>query len=876
MMLNDGKSRFSIKGKPIYHFVGTPTFSKYTVTHVGCLAKINRAAPLDKVCVLSCGISPGLGATLNVAKPKKGSTVAIFGLGAAEGARIAGALRIIGVDLNSKRFEEAKKFGVTEFVNPKEHKKPVQEVIAEMTDGGVDRSVGLDRTINVVKEVSHTTNALGMQLDIGAIHEVNQKDRTERNHARSQILDAYVEMRISYLQTMVGKFQPPYAGAKETVDYAMTELAILVKSQNIDSSNFLEERERRDRAQGPHAHPTPPKLDPTSTSANSFVTDQAIRSAPGSDRSGPDAEIAPPPPPPTRRQQQTAAAAEAAERREVNRCSGCRRKVGLTGFRCRLGDLFCSEHRYCDRHDYSYDYKAAGREAIEQEHPAKHILIYGNEVQAAIRSSSDSNMAVSEGVEASVIYVRFKAAASELKPVLEEIERRSPRKEYVQILAECHKLYCEQRLSLVKGIVHRRISEFSKKDKLPSLTRSGCAYLMQGLMQSCANIGVKKMGELDTMPFQAAAEKKLKRQQNKGQSNRVVLVVGAVPEGSRVASLQGLSIGYIGSERVVQLSVKIGLRVLTRPVPDQLPTIYRTLGENYNERVLPSIIHETLKAVVSQNNASQLITQREAVSREVRKILTERAANFNIALDDVSITSLTFGKEFTAAIEAKQVAVQEAERAKFVVEKAEQDKRSAIIRAQGEAKSAQLIGQAIANNPAFITLRKIEAARENAHTVANAANKRICDFHFSGSFFRLRICTDEDLKRAYKNAAVEAEARFKQISEAYDVLSDPERRRIYDCSRRRRHIRRVFLLHARINFSPPTTSIFRWPVRLVSSYLTPRSWSHGLSPFSLPRWSPHSRINSSIVDDVVWSLVTAVESVSVLCFFYVFRGCTVS
>ncbi|XWS23609.1 hypothetical protein CRYUN_Cryun28dG0029500 [Craigia yunnanensis] len=146
VMLNDEKTRFSINGNPIYHFLGTSTFSEYTVVHVGCVAKINPLAPLDKVCLLSCGISTGLGATLNVAKPPKGSTVAVFGLGAvglaaAEGARIAGASRIIGVDINSNRFEEAKKFGVTEFVNPKDYKKPVQEVIAEITDGGVDRSV---------------------------------------------------------------------------------------------------------------------------------------------------------------------------------------------------------------------------------------------------------------------------------------------------------------------------------------------------------------------------------------------------------------------------------------------------------------------------------------------------------------------------------------------------------------------------------------------------------------------------------------------------------------------------------------------------------------------------------------------------------------
>ncbi|KAL2486824.1 Alcohol dehydrogenase class-P [Abeliophyllum distichum] len=141
VMLSDGKSRFSINGNPINHFLGTSTFSEYTVVHSGCLVKVDPLAPLDKICILSCGISTGLGATLNVAKPKKGSSVAIFGLGAvglaaAEGARIAGASRIIGIDLNPNRFEEAKKFGVTEFVNPREHDIPVQQVIAEMTNGG--------------------------------------------------------------------------------------------------------------------------------------------------------------------------------------------------------------------------------------------------------------------------------------------------------------------------------------------------------------------------------------------------------------------------------------------------------------------------------------------------------------------------------------------------------------------------------------------------------------------------------------------------------------------------------------------------------------------------------------------------------------------
>ncbi|KAL6522144.1 alcohol dehydrogenase [Orobanche minor] len=187
VMIEDGKTRFSKNGQPIYHFLGTSTFSEYTVVHVGCVAKINPEAPLDIVCVLSCGISTGLGATLNVAKPTKGSTVAIFGLGAvglaaAEGARIAGASRIIGIDLNAGRFSEAKKFGVTECVNPKDYDKPIQEVIADMTDGGVDRSVECTGNVNaMISAFECVHDGWGVAVLVG----VPNKDDAFKTHPSS-------------------------------------------------------------------------------------------------------------------------------------------------------------------------------------------------------------------------------------------------------------------------------------------------------------------------------------------------------------------------------------------------------------------------------------------------------------------------------------------------------------------------------------------------------------------------------------------------------------------------------------------------------------------------------------------------------------------
>ena len=155
-LMPDGTTRFYKDGKPIYHYMGCSTFSEYTVLPEISLAKINKQAPLEEVCLLGCGVTTGMGAVVNAAKVQKGDSVAIFGLGGIGlsvviGAQMAGATRIIGVDINESKYDLAKKLGATDCVNPQKLDKPIQNLIVEMTDGGVDYSFECTVNVNVMR-----------------------------------------------------------------------------------------------------------------------------------------------------------------------------------------------------------------------------------------------------------------------------------------------------------------------------------------------------------------------------------------------------------------------------------------------------------------------------------------------------------------------------------------------------------------------------------------------------------------------------------------------------------------------------------------------------------------------------------------------------
>ena len=155
-VMPDGTSRLFKDGRMLHHYMGTSTFSEYTVLPEIAVAKINKAAPLEKVCLLGCGVTTGIGAVRHTAKVEPGSTVAVFGLGGIGlavviGAVMAGASRIIGIDVNPEKFAIARQLGATDCINPREFDAPIQQVILDLTDGGVDYSFECIGNVEVMR-----------------------------------------------------------------------------------------------------------------------------------------------------------------------------------------------------------------------------------------------------------------------------------------------------------------------------------------------------------------------------------------------------------------------------------------------------------------------------------------------------------------------------------------------------------------------------------------------------------------------------------------------------------------------------------------------------------------------------------------------------
>ncbi len=156
-VMPDGTSRFSLSGKPVFHYMGCSTFANYTVLPEIALAKIRKDAPFDKVCYIGCGVTTGIGAVINTAKVEPGANVVVFGLGGiglnvVQGARMAGADRIVGVDINPGRMALAEKFGMTHFVNPKDFQKDLVSHLVEITNGGADYSFECIGNVEVMRQ----------------------------------------------------------------------------------------------------------------------------------------------------------------------------------------------------------------------------------------------------------------------------------------------------------------------------------------------------------------------------------------------------------------------------------------------------------------------------------------------------------------------------------------------------------------------------------------------------------------------------------------------------------------------------------------------------------------------------------------------------
>lgn len=155
-LMPDGSRRFSHNGKPLYHYMGTSTFAEYTVVAEVSVAVVNKAAPLEKICLLGCGVTTGIGAVKNTAKVEPGASVAVFGLGGiglavVQGAVMAKAGRIIGIDTNPDKFALAQQMGATDVINPSDYDRPLQDVIVDMTDGGVDYSFECIGNVQVMR-----------------------------------------------------------------------------------------------------------------------------------------------------------------------------------------------------------------------------------------------------------------------------------------------------------------------------------------------------------------------------------------------------------------------------------------------------------------------------------------------------------------------------------------------------------------------------------------------------------------------------------------------------------------------------------------------------------------------------------------------------